>query len=438
MRATDRLGGRFWRLWSASVVSNLGDGISIIAYPWLAATLTRDPVLIAGLAVATRLPWLLFALPAGVLADRMDRRQLMLVANLLRFGVTMMVALGVLTGTMRLPLLYLAALLLGVGEVAYDNAAQSILPAVVSPERLERANGTLWTAEVVVNRFVGPPLGGVLIGVVLAVPFLIDAGSFLASAGLLLLIAGTYRPRDTTGAGPPSAAARSIRAEIAEGFGWLWRHGFLRTLALLGCAQHLLFGMVAATGVLYAQEILGLDAAGYGLLSTATAFGAILGSQLAPALSRRIGSGPALQLLMIGVVPLLAITGLTSSALVVAAAYVPWAFLIMVWNVIAVSTRQAIIPTELFGRVNSVYRLLGDGLAPASYLAGGALVGVLTAVTGRELALRAPYLLGAVAFGVLAAVAAPRLTTARIDEAKAEADAARVPPAGPVGETGPV
>jgi MFS family permease len=99
--------------------------------------------------------------------------------------------LGVLTGTMRLPLLYLAALLLGVGEVAYDNAAQSILPAVVPPERLERANGTLWTAEVVMNRFVGPPLGGVLIGVGLAVPFLIDAGSFLASASLLLLLAGT-------------------------------------------------------------------------------------------------------------------------------------------------------------------------------------------------------------------------------------------------------
>ncbi len=428
-RATERLGGRFWRLWSASVVSNLGDGISIIAYPWLAATLTRDPVLIAGLAVASRLPWLLFALPAGVLADRVDRRRLMVVANLLRFGVTTLVALGVLTGTMRLPLLYLAALLLGAGEVAYDNAAQSILPAVVPPERLERANGTLWTAEVVVNRFVGPPVGGVLIGVGLALPFLIDAASFLASAALLLLVAGTFRPRDASAA-RSSAAARSIRAEIAEGFGWLWRHGLLRTLALLGCAQNLLFGMVAATGVLYAQEILHLDARGYGLLSTATAFGAILGSQLAPALSGRIGSGPALQLLMIGVVPLLAVSGLTSSALVVAAAYVPWAFLIMVWNVIAVSTRQAIIPTELLGRVNSVYRLLGDGLAPVSYLAGGALVGALTAVTGRELALRAPYLLGAVAFGVLAAVAAPRLTTARIDGAKAAAHAARVPPAG--------
>lgn len=147
------LGAGFWTPWTAGVVSNLGDGVSYVAWPWLAATLTRDPPAVAGLPVAARLPWLLLALPAGALTDRVDRRRLMAAANACRFAVTALVGVAVLRGAMTLPLLYGAALLLGCGEAVHDNAALTILPAVVDRGRLQRANATMWSAELVAGTF---------------------------------------------------------------------------------------------------------------------------------------------------------------------------------------------------------------------------------------------------------------------------------------------
>ena len=111
------LGPNYWRLWTASVVSNFGDGTSAVAYPWLATTLTRNPVLIAGVGVATSLPWLVFSLPAGVFVDRSDRRRLMAACNIVRCLLSAIVAVTVLLDVMTLPLLYATALLLGVAEV---------------------------------------------------------------------------------------------------------------------------------------------------------------------------------------------------------------------------------------------------------------------------------------------------------------------------------
>lgn len=414
-RRSGRLGAGFWTLWTASVVSNLGDGVSYVAWPWLAGTLTRDPLLIAGLPIATRLPWLLLTLPAGALVDRVDRRRLMAATNAGRFALTALVALAVLGGTMTLPLLYAAALLLGCGEVLYDNAALTILPGVVERGRLQRANATMWSAEMVVGTFAGPPLGGVLLGVGLAAPFLVDAGSFAVSAGLVLLVAGSFRPRRPPGHGP--AGGRSLRREVAEGLRWLWDHPLLRTLALLAGGIAWLMSVQYATFVLYAQEVLRLDARGFGLLSTATAVGAVLGSQLAPAISRRIGRRRALLLAVAGLAPAYAAIGLTASGAVVAAAYVAEGFLILVWNVITVSLRQQVVPEAVLGRVNGVYQLLVHGATPLGSLAGGGLVTAAGAVAGRELGLRAPFLLTAVAMVVLLAVAARLVTTARIEAA---------------------
>ena len=172
-----------------------------------------------------------------------------------------------------------------------------------------------------------------------------------------------------------------------------------------------------ATFVLYAQEVLRLDARGFGLLSTATAVGAVLGSQLAPAISRRIGRRRALLLAVAGLAPAYAAIGLTASGAVVAAAYVAEGFLILVWNVITVSLRQQVVPEAVLGRVNGVYQLLVHGATPLGSLAGGGLVTAAGAVAGRELGLRAPFLLTAVAMVVLLAVAARLVTTARIEAA---------------------
>ncbi len=302
-----RLGGNYWRLWAASVISNLGDGVAVVAYPWLASAVTRNALLLAGIAVVQRIPWLVFTLPAGVITDRADRRRLILNMHAVAFAITLMVALFVLAGQSDLPgadeidsgvfepgsaiylaLLYASALLFGFAEVLRDNASQTILPAIVEPDPLEKANGNLWAAEFVSNSFIGPPLGGILIGIGFAVPFFFDAGSFAIAAGLVFLVAGQFRAKE----GPGEKV--EWRKEITEGVRWLWRHPLLRSLAIiLGLLNGL--GMVGfATFVLYAQEVLEVDATTFGILSTGVALGGVLGGVLASRVSKRLGSGPSL------------------------------------------------------------------------------------------------------------------------------------------------
>ena len=208
MSRSSSLGGNYRKLFVASTISNLGDGISLIAYPWLASAITRNPLLIALVAVVQRLPWLVFTLPAGVITDRSDRRLLMSGANAVRFVLTAFVAGAVFVRRDALPapdaveqvagtetLLYLlllgATLLLGVCEVLHDNSAQTFMPSLVADEHLERANGRLYSAELVANQFVGPPLAGLLLAVGFALPFVVDAGTFAASAVLVFSIAVT-------------------------------------------------------------------------------------------------------------------------------------------------------------------------------------------------------------------------------------------------------
>ena len=423
------LGPGYWRLWTASVVSNLGDGVSLVAYPWLAGTLTRNPVAIAAVALATRLPWLLVSLPAGAIVDRVDRARLMVAMNAARAVLTGGVAVAVLTGVMTLQLLCASALLLGIAEVLYDNAAQSILPRIVAADRLERANANLWSAEDIAGRLAGPPLGGFLIGAGLAVPFLFDAGSFAVSAALIMLIANAAKPL------PAEAPAErgSLRSEIAEGVRWLWGHTLLRALALLLGGMLALNNVAFATEVLFAQELLGLDARGFGLLLTASAIGGVAGAQLAPLLTRWLGAGGVLRAAIGGWGVTMVVSGLTSSPLVFGAAGVVSAALAVAWNVVTVSLRQTVIPDRLLGRVNSVYRLIGWGSMPIGAAIGGGLVALISAWAGREAGLRGPFLIAGALNLVLMAVAWRTLTTARIDEARVAGSRPQVEGEGAVG-----
>lgn len=429
---TTRLGANYWKLWSASAVSNLGDGVSVVAYPWLASLLTRDPVLIAGLGAALRLPWLLVSLPAGAVVDRVDRRRLMVTANAVRFLVALSVAVAVAVDAMSLPLLYTSVLALGVAEVLYDNAAQTFLPSIVSADRLERANGNLYGAETILNRLAGPSLGGALITAAVAIPFFLDAATFGISALLIFLITGRFHtPAPIPARRAPGAAAaeataqrarRSLRTEIAEGVAWLWRHRLLRTLAVNLGVANALDGVVLATLVLFAQEVLGLGAAGFGLLTAATAVGGILGSVLAPSVSRRIGPGPSLySALLIGGTGAYALAGATSSPWVVGVGLATWGFASVLWDVITVSLRQTVIPDRLLGRVNSVYRLFGWGSIPLGTLLGGLIVAAAEPFVQRTAALRAPFLFAAAGYLVAYFVSLGRLSTASIEAARNEA-----------------
>jgi MFS family permease len=434
-----RLGRNYVRLFSASAVSNLGDGIGVIAYPWLASAITRNPLLIALVAVAQRLPWLIFSLPIGVITDRYDRRILMVSANAGRAALTLVVAFVVLVRQDALPLpgsvtdatttittdttLYLlvllATMLLGVGEVLYDNSAQTFMPSIVHPDNLERANGRLWSVEQVANTFAGPPLAAFLIAITFSLPFFVDAATFAVAA---ILIASIRRPAPST---DEVAARRSQRRpwreELVEGFVWLWSHTLLRTLAIVLGLLNMLGAMTFATFVLFGQEVLGTTPTQFALLGTGGAIGGIIGGWSASWLASRLGEGRSLALTLIGGGITAMVIGFSSWWPLAWLMFAVSTIVVMLWNVITVSFRQSVIPDELLGRVNSVYRFFGWGMLPIGAAIGGAIVVVTESVATRELALRMPWIVSGFASLALLAYAGPRLTSAAFHHAREQA-----------------
>lgn len=384
-------------LFSASAISNLGDGVSALAFPWLATLITRDPTLIALVAFATRLPWLLFAVLAGILTDRKDRRTLMVQADVLRLLLTCGVIALVLTVPSFPPgeehvgiyvtLLAGLAFLLGSAEVVRDNAAQTILPSVVENDELEQANGQMWSVEQVMGSFVGPPVAGFLIAYSVPAPFTLDALTFATAAWLVWCIAL-----------PPRLAPirQSLKVEIIEGGRWMLSHRTILQLAMMLGLINALTTAALTVLILFSQEILQLTVVGHGALLTAGAAGGVAGGLACPSIARRIGNQASLRwALVLFPIPLVTIA-LTSNAAVTAVALFAQMFAALLWNVVTVSYRQRLIPDNLLGRVNSIYRFLGWGMMPFGALAGGLIVSLAEQGIGRDLALRVPFLCAAV------------------------------------------
>ncbi|HEX8133854.1 MAG TPA: MFS transporter [Actinomycetes bacterium] len=378
----------FWRLWSASALSNLADGLVKIALPLVAVTVTDSPALVAGVALAVTLPWLLFALPAGALADRVDRRIAMLTADTVRVAAVAALAaavvLGLASSGAAIWVLYLVALLLGTAETVYDTCAQSILPQVVPRDRLPRANGRLIAAELTANEFVGPPLGGLLVAAGVALAFATPAALWAAAVGALLLLRGGFSV--------PRGERTTLRADVAEGLRYLWRHRLLRTLATMTGLFNLATNATFAVFVLYAvgpHSALHLTEAAYGLLFATIAAGSLVGAILADPIIRRLGRSRSLALGILGGVGTVGIAAVTTSPPVIAAAFLAGGVTNALWNVVAVSLRQRITPDRILGRINSSYRLVAWGTRPLGAAAGGLL--------GQLLGLRA-------VFGVAAAL----------------------------------
>src|SRR4051794_9670968 len=362
--ARRRLGGNFARLWTAGAVSNLGDGVVLAAMPLLAASLSRSPTVVALVAAAGSLPWLLFSLVGGAIADRTDRRRTMSIVDGMRFVAMAALGIALLTDAESIVLLVIVSFALGMAETVFDNASQAILPSLVRADALETANGRLEGAQIVTNQFVGPPLGAWLFGLAAAAPFFLDAGSFAFAALLVLTLRGSFRPER-------AIADTTMRADIAEGVRWLVHHRVLRSLAVaLGIINFV--GMAAMTIlVLYAQDILHLTDTQYGLLLTAEAAGAVLGSLVASRVSARLGPGTALTVAIVVSAGSFFVPVFWAQPVAVAASLAIGAFGGLVWNVITVSLRQTLVPDELLGRVNSAYRLVGWGTMPLGALAGG-------------------------------------------------------------------
>ena len=400
------LGPGYRKLWAASTISNLGDGVTLVAGPLLAASLTRDPALVAGPTFAQQLPWLLFSLPSGALVDRLDRRLLMGTVDAFRAVVIGVLGLAVLGGWASLPLMYAAFFLLGTAETLFANASLAILPSVVPKESLEKANGRLFAAELVTNQFAGGPIGGALFAVAAAIPFLLDAGTFAASAALILALRGRFRPTR-----PEGSAEIGLVGEITEGIGWLARHRLLLVLAIMLGAGNLTFSATFSILVLFAQDVLGLGSVGYGLLLTAMGVGGLFGSLLAERIGGWLGTGRALFLVALIEGPTFAAIVLSGNPFVVGALLALDGLVAFAWNVLTFALRQVLIPDVLLGRVTSVYRLVGVGSG-----AIGALIGGLLA---RELSLTAPFWFSAVLMTVVALASLPFVNNRTVAEARA-------------------
>jgi len=428
-----KLGSSYWKLWTATAISNLGDGVSMVAYPWLASAVTRSPILIAAAGFASRLPWLIFTLHAGVLTDRFDRRKLIVAMDFMRGLLTVFVGLVVFFNKDSFPALdelttitnletnwpiyftlLVTAFLFGLAEVLRDNSAQTLMPSVVDKENLEKANGRMWSAESLTNSFIGPPLGSLLIGIAIFIPFFFDAVSFFFAVALIASLKGTFKPVSDD----KPREKINFKAEIKEGYVWLWAHPLLRPMAIILGSMNGLGTMVGATFILFAQEVLETSVFTFALLGTAGAVGGTVGGLLAPKISSKIGSGRSLAMTLAAAPIGSLIIALTTTWQVVWVVVVFETFFAILWNTITVSLRQSIIPTHLLGRVNSVYRFFAWGSIPIGMFVGGGLVSALTLVLSRENALRAPYLFGVVLGLILWALAAPRLTTAKIEAAR--------------------
>jgi MFS family permease len=359
------LGPRFWRFWSASAVSQLGDGIRITALPLLAAVITRDPLPVAAVSAAVWLPWLLFGLIGGTVVDRVDRKRLMETGQVARMFVMAGLAVAVFTHHESIWLLIVVAFLVGVGEVFVDTALQAVVPALVEEAQLDHANGRVIAAELLANELAGPPIGGFLFTIARAVPFVGDAASFGASGLLLATLGGDFKA--SHGEREDTSAWRDVK----EGASWLFRHPVLRPIAFAIAATN--FGFMAFGGilVLFAHEKLHVGAVGFGLIISAAALGGLLGSLVAARIAARIGRGRAVVtgLALIGLFS--AAVGLTSNAFLAGSLEFLVGFSGALVNVPGLTLRQLLTPNRLLGRVVSTFRMVGYGFIPIGALAGG-------------------------------------------------------------------
>ena len=372
------LGRGFRQLWAGNAAGNLSDGLIFVAIPLLATSLTTDAILIAGLAAMYSAVRLLVVVPVGVYVDRFDRRKILWITNLSRASLLIMMAVLFAIDLGSVPLLYVVLAGVGILETAADNAALSILPSVVPASKLDQANSRISAAQLLADEFAGPPLGGLLYALGVAVPVL-AAGGLYAAAGFLFF--ALPRPGVVNG---PTSPRRSVFREAVDGARWLRGHRLLSGLAVVGGLASVAYMMPFSVLVLFAQQTLGLGPAGYGLILAVSALGGLVGSIIAAPLRLRVGYGRTIVgSLCLGAASMfaLAFVRIPWVAAALLAAYILHS---VMWGICVSSLRQSLVPERLRGRVNASSKVLGlIGLT-----VGAALGGVLASL----LSLSVPFL----------------------------------------------
>jgi MFS family permease len=396
----------FGRLFAASAVSNLGDGVRLSALPLLAAALTRDPGAVAAMTAVVMLPWLVFGAIGGAIVDRVSRVRLLIVVQIGRLVVVGILAGLVWTDNVTLAMLYVVAFLLGLGEVLADTTMQTLIPALVEHDRLETANGQLYASQTVGNDFVGPPTGSVLFAAVPAAPFALNAATWALSA---LVLVGLRVENPARAAGPRP----SIGRDIVEGARYVAGQPLLRALvgwAMVVNAALISFGSLY---VLYALEVLGLTEAAFGFLTAAAGIGGVVGTLLAGRIVRRFGRTLVVQggSVVAGLATIGA--GLITSPILFGLLLVALTASAAVVIIVLTSLRQTIVPGAMLGRATATMRTVTYGAIPLGALAGGWLA--------REAGLQAPFLVGGFVVVLAGLLIGRWLTPQAIEAARAAA-----------------
>ena len=344
--APRRMGRDFRWLLASSWTSNVGDGVALAAAPLLIASMTSSPILVAAGAILQFLPWLVFGLHAGAIADRFDRRRLVMVANAARALVLAALCVFLVTGVANIWIVLAVAFLYGTAEVFVDTAGSTLLPMLVKPADLGIGNARLQAGYLVANQFAGPPLGAFLFAAGTAWPFLLEVVCVTLAIVLVSRMARTPVP--------PRERHAPVHTDIAEGLRWIWHNPPVRTLVLIILVFNVTWAAPWGVLVLYATEHLQMGAVGYGALTTASAAGGILATLSFGWLERHVSFATLMRVVLSMEVAMHLAFALTTTgwvALVIMFVFGAYAF---VWGTISTTVRQRLVPTVLQGRVASV------------------------------------------------------------------------------------
>ncbi|MEU9171497.1 MFS transporter [Streptomyces sp. NPDC048420] len=358
--------GGFGRLWSAAVLSRFGDSLRGAALPLLAATLTDRPLLIAAVTACGQLPWIVFGLLGGAVADRVDQRRAMWTVDTVRGLLVACFALAVALGHASIGLLIALAFTLTTLQTLFDNASTALLPALVDREALGSANARLMTGQSIAGGLLGAPVVPLLLVAGAALPFAVDAATFLLAAALVASLRTTPPERG------PRPAGSTLRREIAEGLRTLAGDRALRGLCAATALCNVGVGALIAGMVLLVTGWLGAGTAGYAAAMTACSVGALAGGVASGFVAR---VGPVRSVLLAGTVQTgaLVVMGSVRSPVALTAAMAVFGFMGMVWNVRTTTLMQQRSPAAQLGRVSAAFRTLAVAGAPLGALLGGAV-----------------------------------------------------------------
>jgi len=378
------LGHDFSRIWSASLITNLVDGVLRLAAPLLAVSLTEDPILIGALSALGLLPWLFFAIPIGAIVDRVDRRKALVLGNSLRAVIALFIAFAVSQGFINIWLLLISVFFFGICEVLVDTTSQAVLPQILDKSNYERGNSRLQISEVIVSQFAGAPLSGLLYAVSIALPFFFSTTGFIL-AGLLILLFPFERAINVRKEGDTGQAKLGLKGDIKFALNYLYQDKQIFSIVVITTLLGFFYSLSNAIAPLFILKELNVSPALFGVVLAIQGVGALAGSIAAPMVSKYLGRGKALAINVFFASLLVIFMGLSPNAYFFVAVSVLMGFTISVWNILLMSLYQSIIPPELYGRIHGARRTIVWGLMPI-----GALLGGVIARGG----LRLPFLIG--------------------------------------------